>query len=326
MTGRKHSLKGLPGVIKVNKAEETAERVIKQCMGVKKGEKVLVITDTMTSEVGESLFNAAEKTTQAMLVKIKPTGEHGREPPKIVAKAMLEHDIVLAPTYYSLSRTKARKNATKKGVRIATLPGITMEMFTRAVNVDYKKMEKNIKKVAGLLRKTSKVKIITISGTNFQFENIGERVVDNDTGIYSKKGSFGNLPAGEVFVAPKEKTGAGIIVIDEMEGICKPKTKVLVRKGLVQEVIGDNAFSKKMWKLKNARNIAEFGVGMNPKAILSGRILEEEKVLGTCHIAFGSNFDFGGRVRSEIHWDAILLKPTIWFDDEKIMDSGELIV
>ena len=83
---------------------------------------------------------------------------------------------------------------------------------------------------------------------------------------------------------------------------------------------------KKFSIVKNARNIAEFGIGVNEKAILSGVVLEEEKMLGTCHIALGSNFTFGGNVRADIHWDTILIQPTIYFDNEKVMDSGELLL
>jgi leucyl aminopeptidase (aminopeptidase T) len=93
----------------------------------------------------------------------------------------------------------------------------------------------------------------------------------------------------------------------------------------VQEAF-DKDLAALLWKYKNARNIAEFGIGLNPKAVLSGNTLEDEKVLGTCHIAFGSNFDFGGRIKSDVHWDAILLKPTIYVDDRKIMDEGDLLV
>jgi len=91
-------------------------------------------------------------------------------------------------------------------------------------------------------------------------------------------------------------------------------------------VLNNKEFKERMWKLKNARNVAEFGIGTNSKAILSGIGLEEEKVLGTCHVAFGSNFDFGGTVKADVHWDIVLLKPTIHFDNNKIMDGGELLL
>jgi leucyl aminopeptidase (aminopeptidase T) len=92
-------------------------------------------------------------------------------------------------------------------------------------------------------------------------------------------------------------------------------------------VEGDPVFKKKLWGYKNARNIGEFGIGTNPKAILSGNILEDEKVRGTCHVAFGTSTSYpGGKVTADIHWDGIVIQPTIWFDGDKIMDGGEFLV
>jgi leucyl aminopeptidase (aminopeptidase T) len=93
----------------------------------------------------------------------------------------------------------------------------------------------------------------------------------------------------------------------------------------VQEIEGDDAFRERLWKLKNARNIAEFGIGMNPKATIKGATIIDEKVKGTCHIAFGSSFAIRGKVKAAVHWDSIIIMPTIFFDDEKIMDNGELL-
>ena len=301
-----------------------ARKILVDCMGLKKGERVLVVTDTEKKEIGEILFQEAVKLGDAMLIVMKPTGRHGAEPPKEVAYAMEKFDVVLCPTLYSLTHTKARKRACDKGARIATMPGITKDMFLRAIDVDYKKMEKRGKSIAKALEK-KEIKVRTASGTDIKFF-IDPKHIYLDLGLYHEPGDYGNLPAGEVFAPIVYRSGDGIIVIDHMGDICKPKTKVSVRNGVVQEVVGDDAFKKRMWSLKGARYLGEFGIGINDKAVISGNILEDEKVFGTCHIAFGSNFDFGGRIKGEVHWDAILMRPTIYVGKEKIMDEGVLLV
>ncbi|MFH0986656.1 MAG: aminopeptidase [Candidatus Micrarchaeota archaeon] len=307
--------------------QEIADIVIEKCMAMKRSEKVLIIYDKTTDEIASALHISAElRSDDVMMIKIKPTGEHGAEPPAVVAKAMREADVVICPTKYSLTHTSARKLASKRGVRVVTMPGITNEMFLRAVNVDYDEVTELNGKIAKLMREAKAVRITSSSGTDFHFKNEGARTIEDDTGIFRTKGIYGNLPAGEVFTAPLEKTGAGVIVIDQMGGECAPKTKALVRNGAVQDIEGDPAFRKKMWKHKNARMIAEFGIGTNPKAALTGNVLEDEKVKGTCHVAFGSNFDFGGKIRASVHWDAIIIAPTIWFDEKKIMESGEFLI
>jgi len=302
---------------------KTAEMVIDKCMGVRHGEKVLIVTDSFAEKIGQALYDASTKATKdAFLLKIPQTSVDGEEPAREAADLMKKFDVVLCPTRHSLTHTKARKAATSNGARIATLPGITEEMFLRAVNIDYNELRERCRKLSEALGHASRARIATPSGTDFRLD-LSKVGALEDNGSYTKPKEYGNLPAGEVFLSPKDS--AGIIVIDHLKDICRPKTKVSVRNNTVQEVF-DKSFHDLMWKYKNARNIAEFGIGVNPKAILSGSTLEDEKVLGTCHIAFGSNFDFGGKVRSEVHWDAVLLKPTIYLDDRKIMDEGDLLL
>ena len=303
--------------------EKVASIVIEQCMGVREGEKVLIVTDSFAERIGQALYtSAAKKTRETVLVKMPETALDGQEPIKEIGDLMKKFEVILCPTRHSLTHTKARKAATQKGARIATLPGITEEMFLRAVDIDYNEMKKECEKLRDALSNSTKVRIMTRAGTDFHMSVAKAKVLE-DNGHYTKPKEYGNLPAGEVFLAPKQSTG--IIVIDHLKDLCGPKTKVSVRNNTVQEVFDKN-LRELMWKYKNARNIAEFGIGVNPKAILSGNTLEDEKVLGTCHIAFGSNFDFGGRVKAEVHWDAILLKPTVYFDDRKIMDEGDLLL
>ncbi len=302
--------------------EKTAAIVIEKCMAVKASERVLIVTDSFAEKIGQSLYNQSAKTAETIMVKMPETKLDGQEPPKEIADLMKKFDVVLCPTRHSLTHTKARKAATAKGARIATLPGITEEMFLRAVDIDYDEIRKRCKAVKDALSNSSKVRILTRAGTDFHLDIARSEVIE-DNGSYIRPKDYGNLPAGEVFLAPKDS--AGVFVIDHLKDLCGPKTKVSVRNNTVQEIFDKN-LRELIWKYKNARNIAEFGIGVNPKAILSGNTLEDEKVLGTCHIAFGSNFDFGGRVKSDVHWDAILLKPTVYFDDRKIMDEGDLLL
>ena len=74
------------------------------------------------------------------------------------------------------------------------------------------------------------------------------------------------------------------------------------------------------------RNIAEIGIGTNDSVKLSGMLLEDEKKLGTVHIALGDNKSMGGKVNVPIHVDGVILKPTVYFDDKIIMKSGKLLV
>ncbi|MAE42697.1 leucyl aminopeptidase [Candidatus Woesearchaeota archaeon] len=307
--------------------------ILKKCLAINEHESVLIITDSKLYSIAKLFFNQAKKiTNNVKLVKIRIPKVSGTEPDKKIAKEMLKHNVELLITTKSLSHTKARKNACNKGARITTMPGTNKDMIKRAIDINYNKLKKINKKLADIFDKGKKVKIITKLGTDISFNIKGRKAHGRKSGIYDKKGYFGNLPEGEVFIAPVEKTANGIFIVDaSFAGIGKLKKslKVYVENGHAVNFKGEK--SKKMKNLLNsvgnqARNIAEFGIGTNEKAKITGNTLEDEKVLGTCHIALGNNFGFGGKVNIALHLDGIIKKPTILIDNKKIMKTGNLLV
>ena len=309
--------------------EDGAKTAVNICMGVKKGESVLIITDTVKEKIGEALFKAAlDAKAEAMIIKMIPRTRHGEEPPKPIAEIMKHVDVILAPTEYSLTHTQARKAANRADVRIVTMPGITEEMMSNGgMTADFNKMEKTIKKVHKIIKNSKKAEIKTELGTDITMSLENREWIADDTGICHKKGSFTNLPAGELFIAPKEGTANGVIFVDAAFGkkIEKP-VKIIVKNGFAKE-IGDDEIKKILDKRgKYGRNVAELGIGMNPNARIIGNVLEDEKVLGTVHVAFGDNSTFGGKVSCGVHLDGIIKNPVLKIDDKIILDKGKLVV
>ena len=68
--------------------------------------------------------------------------------------------------------------------------------------------------------------------------------------------------------------------------------------------------------------IAELGIGTNECAKLCGIILEDEKIYGSVHVAFGTNTSFGGITKADCHLDGIVLAPTLYLDDECVIRDG----
>ena len=71
-----------------------------------------------------------------------------------------------------------------------------------------------------------------------------------------------------------------------------------------------------------ARNVAELGVGTNDCARITGTILEDEKILGTVHVAFGNNASMGGTVKVPFHLDGVIRAPTLVVDGEVLLEDG----
>lgn len=305
---------------------------VEQCLGVKAGEVVLVVCDRPCRTIGRALFRAAVSVgADAQLVEMLPRAEHGVEPPPTVAAAMAKAHVVFAPTSKSLTHTEARRNATKAGARVATLPGITKEIMSRALLADYRAIERRTLRLAERLRGRSTVRVTTPAGTDIAF-SIAGREPHADTGIVRAAG-ITNLPAGEAFLAPVEGTGEGVVAVDGSigaSGILDGPVIITVEKGYATEISGHRYAKKLAAAMRKAgpeaRNLAELGIGTNDAARLVGNVLEDEKVLGTVHLAFGDNRSMGGNVRAPFHQDGILLMPTVWVDGECILREGKLLV
>lgn len=322
--------------------EKGAKKVIEDCMGVLPGESVLIIADTQKQTIGEALFNAAIKAkSEAMFIIMLPRSRPGEEPPEGIAELMKHVDVVVAPTKCSLTHTQARREACKLGVRIATMPNITDEMFSKGgLTADFQAVRNRIEQAYEKIKNAKTAHITTAKGTDLKMNINAERWV-KDTGILQDRGRYGNLPAGELFLAPDEGSAEGTLVVDgAMAGVSeldKP-IKITIKNGFAEKIIGGKGAEKLCDMLETASeklkaddkdsklvyNIAELGIGMNDKAKVIGSPLEDEKVLGTVHVALGDNSTFGGSVKAGIHLDGIVMNPTLRMGDVELIKDGEL--
>jgi leucyl aminopeptidase (aminopeptidase T) len=314
--------------------KEAAMIAVRDCLAVKKSEEVVIVVDEKTREIGKALLDAAKTLeAEAVLIEMVEREAHGSEPPRVVAEAMKSADVVIAPTSKSLSHTKARLEATKKGVRIASMPTITEELMSRVMSADYTKIKERSIRFRDLLTKGNEVRLTTKAGTDVTIP-IGGREAMADTGMLHDKGAMGNLPAGEAFIAPIEGKASGVVVIDGSMvglGVMKSPVVMVVKDGYVTEITGGEE-AKKLSELlkskasKEVYNIAELGIGTNEKAQMSGSPLEDEKVMGTVHIAIGDNSTIGGTVKAPMHLDGIMKDPTLAIDGEIVIRDGKHLI
>ncbi len=297
---------------------------------MKDGEEVLVVCDPRTQRVGERLRDeAAEAGAEAVLAVITERPSHGAEPPRTVAEAMAASDVLMAPTMQSLSHTAARKRATDNGARAATFPGVTEEMLARVMSADMEGLRRKGHAVAEALERAAEARITDANGTDLVLDISGREAIP-DAGELTEPGAFGNLPCGEGFIAPV--TGNGILVVDGSLagiGLAEEPVELVVEGGHLTSARGGQgmAFMNLLTEHgEDGTNVAELGIGTNEKAILTGEILEDEKIAGTCHVAFGASAGIGGTVQVPVHLDCIVMKPTVELDGEAIVRDGELLI
>lgn len=301
-----------------------------QCLNIQEGENVLVLNDGNDRDLIESLLEVvSEITDNYELLEYEEPENHGEEPPEEVAGAMKNCDIFIAPTKKSISHTQARINANESGVRGATLPTITKQVWNSSLQADYNEVKRITDKAWDMLAENPEIRVKTPSGTNLIID-VDMNFFDKDIGLIHEDGGFGNLPAGEVDGGVLDIEGQ--LVLDNAPMLPERNlgATVEIKNNEAVAVKSDDAeeLAETFEDVENARNVAEFGFGTNPEATLIGNVLQDEKVLGTIHIAFGDNTSYfpDGHERytgCEIHWDMVCEKPTVWFGDTKVLDEGE---
>lgn len=327
-------------------------------MGVRQGERVLVLADMPTPD---QWAHTAADHVEAMLrraymarlvadiarehlpgasvrfLTFPSTGRSGVEPAEGAARAMQEADVALAITSYSLSHTEAREEACRRGARVASMPRFLPEMLypEGPMAVDYESVASSTRALAGLITAASKVRLTTPAGTEIEFSVVG-RDGRSDDGIYTAKGSWGNLPAGEAYCAPLEGTGHGLLVVEPgwHAGLGEPM-KIRMERGEVTALEGGGVVGSEISAIldlqrrgentRPRRMLAELGIGTNPNARRTDITVEAEKIKGTVHLAVGDSSHLGGVVVADYHQDFVIPRPDLWFDGEIVIAGGRWV-
>ncbi len=429
------------------KKEKTpAATVMEDVLAVKKNESVLIIANPETNVIAQQLYTASlEVGAKPVLMFQQKKASMDSAEKAIIGALSSEPDIVC-----SISSGKLGKDAEgtakpytaldgttydnmfdlllegKKCTRAIWTPGLTEDMFNRTVNIDYKLLNEQCKKIFKRYENAVSVHVTSPNGTDVVVP-VNNRKPMADNGDFSKAGSGGNIPAGEVFISPvvggtpivaspkneqnpshksmfnamneklmsvtklkntteeatkkeQEETEksqstdsnetedvkteqnaegtSGVIVFDgsmsfnDGDALLENPITVKVVNGFVDEITGGEEARRLLKDIttaekesiametagklaegqgaiysRNARNIGELGIGLNPNANITGNMLEDEKAFRTCHFAIGRNYD--GDAPALIHFDGIVRNPTIVIKYENgseytIMDKGDL--
>jgi leucyl aminopeptidase (aminopeptidase T) len=303
--------------------------VVRRCLAVQAGENVLVVVDPAKRTIGEALRDeSAAVGADAVLAVMDERAADGTEPPPPVAGALAACDVFIAPTRRSLSHTVARKRATDAGARGATMPGVTEDMLARVMAVDFDTMAGRSKAVAAVLDEGTRAHVTCPRGTDLRLSLEGRAGISDD-GDLTEPGAFGNLPCGEGFIAPAFGEGTVVTSSLAMLGLSEEPATLTVAEGRL--VAADRGPGPEFIELLLAHgeagtNLAELGVGTNDRAKLTGNVLEDEKILGTVHVAFGASAGIGGTVSVPIHLDVVVLEASLEVDGRQVLDRGRYVL
>jgi len=324
--------------------------VLKDCLKVS-GEKILVIGDPgfrgrrVSATMTAAYALAAERLgldVEVVLQKVKAGGERADRDVVDALFRLPNDSVVILNLSNRLGSVKYlgksfRMYARSKNCRFITTSGLgdlkTHDFFhvVHALDIDYSSLKRRAAKVKRALDGAREVRVVTPAGTDIFF-NVHKKSAIAIDGSYERGG--GNMPAGEVYIAPNFKGVNGMVVVDGSSRwklgtsvISKP-IKMEVRKGLVVRMWGGKEMRLLRWTLNLAqrrskfpsyvRHVSELGIGLNPHAKIIGSMIVDEKSLGTAHIALGSNAWFGGDVYSPVHLDHVFRNPVIYVDGDEL--------
>ena len=313
----------------MNDLERASETVVGPCLGVQSGEDVVIVVDSATRTIGEALLAAVTAAGgEPVLTVMEPRAVDGEEPPAAVAAALAAARVFIAPTRRSLSHTRARKAASDAGARGATLPGVTEDMLARLMACDFPLMAARSRAVADLLTGASEAHVTCPRGSDFRVDLTGREGISDD-GRLQEPGAFGNLPCGEGFISPIGGEGTLYAATLATLGLSEEPVRLTVEGGRLAEASGE-------WGARftglldgagtDGRNLAELGVGTNERATLTGLILEDEKMLGTVHVAFGASAGIGGTVSVPVHLDCLIEDATLDVGGTRVLDAGRFVL
>jgi aminopeptidase len=303
----------------------------------KPGEKVVIIADTTTDPaIWETFAMAAQAVgVEPMIALMVPTKRDYENPPDPVQKMAQAADIIHFTTRQGLIHSLFGRELSRSGKKRIISEGVEVQMFTEgAALAEDEEINEWIGKIRPIWDNGKNVKLTTSAGTKLDISIEGHYSFET-AGAQLFKAPSAQFPGGESACTPAEDSGDGILVIDK--AIHYPHGKLMhpielhLKGGKIIEIRGGSEADEFRWWVesygdKEGKTICELSVGCNPKAKFMGSMRQDRFVLGSFHVGFGMNADVGGKIVSNIHYDAIMGKPTLVVDNKTIIKDGAMLV
>lgn len=327
--------------------DEGARNAVEICMGLKRGERVLIVTDIAQLKVGNALKQAAEKITPLESVKMVVIEEVAKRPlsflPKVIEDAIPLADVTFWAANSEPGELAARRPFIKKAKQFARhghMPNVTHLLMEQGMCADYNQVYLLTHKVFEIVRGAATIRITNKLGTDItaDFES-SWRWIPSD-GRYHERGRWGNLPEGETFTAPKKVNGKIVTNLlgdwfSERYGNFKDALSFEIQDSRIDllslECKNEKLKAEILEYLKtdeNSNRASEFALPTNPFLIslpTIGNLLQDEKARP--HIAFGDPYseETGAPWSSKTHVDMLLEMCDVLVDGKRIMSAGEYI-
>jgi 2,5-dihydroxypyridine 5,6-dioxygenase len=320
-----------------SKRELGARKLVTVNGRVRPDENVVVVTDEKLVEIAGLVSSAATKVGAKVVTCIMPQrSQDGQEPPAPVAAAMAEANVIFSPVSVSITHTRAVRAALDRGARAILMTAYTEEIITSAglLETDFAAQAALCRRMGAVLTDGEMLRLTSPRGTDLSFSIVDRRV--NVLTNIPDPGELAPVPDIEVNVVPLEGSANGTFIADASVpylgiGVLDEPIVCKVEDGFITSMTGGDQANvlRKALEVHNDRNcfnVAELGIGLNPNAELTGRMLDDEGVLGTIHIGIGTSHTLGGYVVAPTHYDLLMWNPTIEIDGHVVQSGAEVLV
>lgn len=318
-------------------ATRSADLIIRRLLAVKPGEQVAIVCDPHTEmSMAYALAGSVESVGAEYTLLVMPTRgtERKNDLTPVIEQGLRGADCLIgltgasgAPTYSGA----VKELYNQKKLRTISMVMRNLENFTSGgALADYDALFQEGKQLQSIWEKAGQIRVTSPAGTDIRAPIAGEKVFV-ECGFATEPGQEAAFSDGEVSQMPRVNTTEGTIVVDgpiAHLGLPASPIRVQVKGGRVISIQGDSREADELRRIvetiPNADNIAEFGIGLNPMSRRNGDFEEEKKARGNVHIAIGDNIFYGGDVYSPVHMDMVLYSPTVWLDEIKVADRGQV--
>jgi leucyl aminopeptidase (aminopeptidase T) len=304
---------------------------------VRPGERVVVVTDDTMVKMAERIARGATEAQAEVVTCIMPSrARDGEEPPLPVARAMKEAQVIFSPVALSITHTRAMRAALDAGARAILMTAYTDEILSSPalLETDFEAQSAVCRRLGDAFTAGESVRLTSPRGTDLRFSIAGR-----DTNVLTNipdPGQLAPVPDIEVNVVPVEGTAQGRVIADASVpylgiGVLREPVVCTVGNGFITRIEGGDQArviesALRSYDDPNCFNVAELGVGLNPNARLTGRMLDDEGVLGTIHLGIGTNYTLGGNIVAPMHYDLLMWQPTIEVDGKVVQRDRDILV
>jgi leucyl aminopeptidase (aminopeptidase T) len=321
-----------------NRLKLGAKKLIETCIGLAKGEELVIFCDADRIDLADAITGATLKAgAHSSTFLIQEAARPIQRLSEVMRTSLEEADAALIMLSHLHAETKFRKQIVdytrRRPLRVANMPGVGRVHLEKWINLQYGDLAINTERVASALLKAKKVEVVTKAGTHIEIPLAGwdSGAVEAETGLLTEPGLWGNLPAGEAFVVPVLRKTYGTIVVDGSipNLVIKQPLTIIVEKGKATNIQPEDCEEYRILSRSfadggsNSRVLVELGIGTNDQiTAVQGSTIADEKIIGTVHFGFGSSAGFGGSVEAGNHDDLVVLNPTVLLDAIPLIKEG----